>query len=193
MVNPTTAGDDALNEALSAVADGGATPADWARVNAAWARDPALRERWALWHAAGDGLRSAELPALHREPQALLAALHAQMSAPVAEHPRRRDWFAPLAVAAGFVAMAVGVVTLRPAPEPGEALALAPAGLPRAQALAGTSFAQAAAGPNALGFSDLRETGAMIEAPTEFIDWGPAAPQPSASAAQPNRHEAPRR
>lgn len=48
-----------LGEALSAVMDGRATPADWARVQAAWARDPSLRERWALWHAAGDGLRAA--------------------------------------------------------------------------------------------------------------------------------------
>lgn len=48
----------ALHEALSAVMDGHATPTEWARVEAAWAGDPALRERWALWQAAGDGLRS---------------------------------------------------------------------------------------------------------------------------------------
>lgn len=168
MVSPN---DDALNAALSALADGRATPADWALISAAWDRDPALRERWALWHAAGDGLRSAELPALHRDPEALLAALHAQMPAPVVEHPRRRDWFAPVAVAAGFVALAVGLVALRPTPLPGETFAVAPAAMPRAQALAGTSFVQAAA----------REPGLLVEPSPDSIDWALPASEPAAS------------
>lgn len=177
--------DDALNEALSAVADGRATPADWARVNAAWDRDPALRERWALWHAAGDGLRSAELPAQHREPEALLQALHARMPAPAARRPRRRDWFAPIAVAAGFVAVAVGVSTLQVAPAPTEAVAVAPMPAPRVQALAGTSFAQAAGrAPMPAG---LREAGLMMETPPEIAEWpqGFAPSEPAASQPRP--------
>jgi len=178
----STMDDDALNEALSAVVDGRATPADWARVNAAWAQDPALRERWALWHAAGDGLRSAELPALHREPEALLQALHAQMPAPAAERPRRRDWFAPFAVAAGFVAVAVGVSTLRIDPMPSEVASVSSLPVPGGQVLTGTSFAQAAAGRAPIP-GGLREAGLMVETPTEIAEWpqGLAPPEPAAS------------
>lgn len=168
---------DLLNEALSAVMDGRATPADWARVNAAWASDPGLRERWALWHAGGDGLRSAELPALHREPEALLAALHAQLPGPAVLQPRRRDWWAPLAVAASFVIVAVGIGALRPLPAPEPAVvAVAPIAAPRAQGLSGMSFAQTAAG---------RTLPAVGEPPPEIIDWGLALPEPSGSQPRP--------
>ena len=182
MTDPT---DDTLNAALSAVMDGCATPADWARVNAAWASDASLRERWALWHAAGDGLRSAELPALHREPETLLDALHAQMPAPVAEHPRRRDWFAPIAVAAGFVAVAIGVGLLRPLPAPDAVVAVAPIATPRAQGLSGMSFAQTAAGRTLPTLGMAREAGSAGEAPPEVIDWGLTLPEPAASKASP--------
>lgn len=171
--------DDALGESLSAVMDGQATAADWARVNAAWANDPGLRERWALWHAAADGLSADELPQLHRQPAALLDALHAQLpSQRPAEKParsRRLDWLAPLAVAAGFVAFAVGVTTLRPPPAPGAIFANAPISTPRAQGLGGLSFAQAASGRTL-----------PADAPPEVIDWGLALPEaPAAPASQP--------
>jgi hypothetical protein len=181
-VNP---GDDALNEALSAVMDGRATPADWVRVNAAWASDPSLRERWAQWHAAGDGLRSAELPSLHREPEALRAALHAQLPAEAAEHPRRRDWFAPIAVAASFVAMALGVSVLRPTPVPDAQVATAPISTPRAQGLSGLSFAQTAAGRTLPAVGTARAGGLPGEVPAEIIDWGLALPEPTASQPSP--------
>ncbi|CAM3860322.1 sigma-E factor negative regulatory protein [Roseateles saccharophilus] len=177
MVSPgDEALNEALNEALSAVMDGRATPADWARVSEDWARDPALRERWAHWHAAGDGLRAAELPALHRDPEALLAALHAQLPAPVVEHPRRRDWLAPLAVAAGFVAMALGIGALRPAQAPGEVVAAVPVTLARAQGLGGASFAQTAAGRT------LPSIGILAGEPApEIVDWELSLPEPAAS------------
>lgn len=166
-----------LGEALSAVMDGRATPADWARVQAAWARDPSLRERWALWHAAGDGLRAAELPDLHRDPEALLDALHAQLPAPVAGHPRRRDWFAPLAVAAGFVAMAVCIGALRPTvPAPDAVVAAAPVPAVQMQGLGGASFAQTAAGRTLPAFGGLQ-----AEALPEIPGWGLGLPEPAAS------------
>lgn len=177
MVSPA---DDKLNEALSAVMDGQATSGDWARVNAAWATDPGLRERWALWQAAADGLRSAETPAWHREPEALLAALHAQRPAVMAEPPRRRDWLAPIAVAASFVAMALGVSVLRPTPTPAASFAAAPIATPRAQGLSGLSFAQTAAGRTLPAVDVTREAGLP-----ETIDWGLALPGPAASQAQP--------
>ena len=171
MVNGTA---EALNQALSAVMDGSATPADWARVEAAWAADPQLRERWALWHAAGDGLRASELPRLHRDPQALLDALHARLPAPTLTHPRRRDWWAPVGVAAGFIALALGLVALRPPPAEEPTLAAAPIATPRAQGLSGLSFAQTAAGRTL-----------AADAPPEVIDWGLALPEAAASQVRP--------
>lgn len=180
-----SAQDDGLYAAMSAVMDGSATPAEWARVNAAWSRDPALRERWALWHAAGDGLRSTELAALRREPQALLDALHAHMQAPVGTPARPRDWLAPFAVAAGFVAMAVGVGVLRPPPSPDPVVsAAAPFAAPRAQGLGGLSFAQAAAGRTLPALGVAQEAGLPAAAPEAF-DWGLAAPEPAPSRPRP--------
>ncbi|MEO6276810.1 sigma-E factor negative regulatory protein [Roseateles sp.] len=173
--------DGDLQEALSAVMDGRATPAEWARVNAAWAADATLRERWALWHAAGDGLRSAELPALHREPHTLLDALHAQMPAPLLAHPRGRDWFAPFAVAAGFVAVAIGIGALRTPASPDTLAAAAPFATPRAQGLAGMSFAQTAAGRTLPSLSGSHEAGVLVNVPPEIIDWGLALPEQAAS------------
>ena len=162
--------DDELAQSLSAVMDGEATPADWARVNAAWARDPALRERWATWQAGADGLRATALPALHQPPEALLAALHASLPAEAAERPRRRDWLPALAVAATFVAVAVGIGMLQPAPVSDAVVAAAPIATPRAQGLNGLSFAQTAAGRTLSG-----------DAPPDVIDWGLALPEPAAS------------
>lgn len=180
MVNPQCSEDSPLHEALSAVADGRATREEWQRVSAAWASDASLRERWAVWHAAGDGLRAAELPPLHRDPEALLAALHARMPAVVTPHPRRRDWFAPLAVAAGFVVMAVGLVSWQPAPAPEPLVAALPMPAPGVQGLGGLSFAQAAAGPTLAGLGVPRDTGLSREAPPEFVDWGLVLPEPVA-------------
>ena len=178
----STAPDSTLDQALSAVMDGRATSAEWALVNAAWSADPALRARWALWHAVGDGLRSAELPALHREPQALLDALHAQMPAPAAGQRRRRDWFAPFAVAAGFVAVALGVGALRPPAGPDDAtVAAGPFATPRLQGLSGLSFAQTAAGRTLPGWGAAPESGLPVQASPEIIDWGLSLPDQAAS------------
>jgi len=180
-----SAADDALNEALSAVMDGRATPAEWARVNQAWATDPTLRERWALWHAAGDGMRSAELPSLHREPEALLNALHAQMPSMIGNHPRRRDWFAPFAVAAGFVALAIGVGALRPPSAPDSMVAAAPVATPGTQGLTGMSFAQTATGRTLPGWGGAHGAGLLGDAPPEIIDWGVTLPEQAASRPAP--------
>jgi negative regulator of sigma E activity len=135
-----------LGLALSAVQDGRATARDWALVESAWARDPALRERWLLWQTAGDGLRSPDLLMTARRSEELLKVLHAAMPAAGSSDAPRREWLAPLAVAASFVALALGVTQLRPAEPPRENLAVAPGSAPVMQGLAGTSFAQTAAG-----------------------------------------------
>jgi len=179
------ASDDALAQALSAVMDGRATPAQWAQVNAAWDRDAALREQWSAWHAGADGLRSAELLRHHRPPQALLEALHAQMPASVVDHPRRRDWFAPFGVAASFVALAVGLVALRPPAADDPTLASAPFPAPGAQGLGGLSFAQAAAGRTLPGWGGALEPALPAQATPAIIDWGQALPERGASAPAP--------
>jgi anti-sigma factor RsiW len=188
----TGTNDELLYASLSAVMDGRATPADWARVNAAWSADPALRERWALWHAAGDGLRSAELPVLHRPPEALLDALHAQLPAqrpaqgpaPVVSHPKRRDWFAPFAVAAGFVAVAIGLGALRTPSSPDTLAAAASFATPQAQGLTGMSFAQTAAGRTLPSLSGARDTGVLVEASPDLIEWGVGLPEHAASSSR---------
>lgn len=166
MVSPE---DDALALSLSALMDGEATPADWARVQAAWAHDPGLRARWAGWHGVADGLRAPGWPVARRSPEALLAALHAQLPAE-ARPPRRRDWLPALAVAASFVALSVGVALLQPAPGADAIVAAAPNSTPRAQGLNGLSFAQTAAGRTLSG-----------DGPPDVIDWGLALPEPAAS------------
>lgn len=171
MVTPA---DDALNASLSAVMDGRADAADWGRVEAAWANDPALRQRWQLWQAVSDGLHAPDLTPLRQDPEVLLAALHRELPAPVAPRLRGRDWWPPLAVAASFVALAVAVGSLRPAPSPEPALAAAPITTPRAQGLNGLSFAQTAAGRTLAG-----------DAGPEVIDWGLALPEPAASRPSP--------
>lgn len=169
MVN---ARDNELHMALSAVMDGRADAADWARVNHAWAQDPALRERWRLWHDVSDGLHAPDLPPLRQDPETLLAALRERADTREAPPPRRREWLAPLAVAASFIAVAVGIGALQPAAAPPLApvIAAAPAATPRAPGLSGLSFAQTAAGRTLAG-----------DAPPEVIDWGLALPEPAAS------------
>lgn len=164
--------DVALRQSLSAVMDGEATQADWALVKAAWDQDPGLRESWAAWHAASDGLRAPDLPPLQQTPQDLLAALHAGQAGQRPARSRMRDWTAPLAVAATFVAVSVGIGLLRPPAPVGMVVAAAPIQTPRAQGLSGLSFAQTATGRTLAG-----------DPPSDgnVIDWGLALPEPAAS------------
>lgn len=174
----------ALDEALCAVHDGRATPQDWAQVEAAWASDPALRARWASWQAVGDGLRSAELLGAHRDAQPLLDALHAALPHARAPHQRRREWLAPLAVAASFVVLAMGITPWLPraAPPTGVELARGPA-VP-VQTLTGTSFAQTAAGRTLPGDVGLRDVAWPGEPTLAWPDGG-VTPQDYPSPARP--------
>lgn len=171
-----TALDGALRQSLSAVMDGEATEADWARVKAAWDQDPRLRETWTAWHAASDGLRAPELPCLQQSPEELLASVHAGQGEQRRARSRMRDWTAPVAVAATFVAVSVGIGLLRP-PAPVDMVAApAPIQTPQAPGLSGLSFAQTATGRTLAG-----------EPPPDgnLIDWGLALPEPAASQPQP--------
>jgi len=115
-------------QSLSDLMDGAAEPHAVARACAAWREDEAARADWYAYHLIGDVLRSDDLAQAPQHDQAFLATLRERLAgepvvlAPVpappawATHavaPRRRGWMAPVAVAAGFVAVAGVLVITR--------------------------------------------------------------------------------
>src|SRR5262249_7631901 len=113
-------------QALSSLMDGAAAPADAARACAAWRDASEARAAWHAYHGIGDVLRSDELGehacgdarflGLLRERLASEPAhvAPATASAHVPGAPvRPRGWAAPMAVAAGFVAVAGVLVVTR--------------------------------------------------------------------------------
>ncbi|HEX2013091.1 MAG TPA: sigma-E factor negative regulatory protein [Roseateles sp.] len=172
--------DQSLGEQLSALADGEADAAETASVLQAWPRQELLRRQWHAYQLVGDTLRSAELAQDGRRTQALLERLRPQLAAepvplrPTASLPAGR-WFVPAAVAAGFMALAVGLSSLT---------ATAPVDAPRLAALPlsaswlpppahGLSFAQSAA-PQ--GVAQMSGLGALQEA------WAPDVAEPPREA-----------
>jgi len=118
MNNPTNraAQDYPLGEALSALADGERLDdLQWQRLRRAWAADPTLRRDWQLMQLTGEALRAPELAAPAQSAEALLDGLRARLARePVSiEQARRkrnlRDMLPALAVAAGFVLVALVV------------------------------------------------------------------------------------
>lgn len=130
---------DDSRELMSALADG---QSDAAAGVEAWSRDPQAREAWHTYHLIGDVLRSDDLAASPRSEVDFLASLRTRLAAEppivaptpvpaVVSAPARRRWVAPAAVAAGFVAVAAVVVTMRtiaPAGEGGPVVAKAEPG-----------------------------------------------------------------
>ncbi len=108
---------------LSALADGerDALP----HASALWRDDADARECWHLYHLIGDVMRSDDLAAPPSRDAAFLEGLRARLASepvPLAPAPvpmaqplaRRLGWRAPVAVAAGFVAVAATLVLTRP-------------------------------------------------------------------------------
>jgi len=129
-------------ERLSELVDGEADDGAVARVCAAWSDDESLREAWHTYHLIGDALRSDDLAAsaahdaqflrelrarLAREPVVLAPQRYGRAEQPaanVASARRALRWSAPIAVAAGFVAVAGALlVTQSPQTQSGPALA----------------------------------------------------------------------
>lgn len=117
---------------LSALADGDQDSLP--RAAALWRDDAAARECWHLYHLIGDVMRSDDLASRPGRDVAFVARLRARLASepvPLAPAPvvppsaRRLGWRAPAAVAAGFVAVAVAVVWMRPQGLGGEQLAVA--------------------------------------------------------------------
>ena len=130
--------------ALSSLMDGAAAPSEAAHACAAWRDASEARAAWHAYHVIGDVLRSDEL-GLHARANASfvqtlrerlagepvpLAPQPGELAEPAPDHrARRRGWAAPLAVAAGFVAVAGVLVVTRvstPAPVAAPQFALAP-------------------------------------------------------------------
>ena len=125
-------------ELLSALADGRAEALDDACQG--WAQSGEARATWHAYHLIGDVLRSDDLAREPAQDAAFLTQLRQRMAsepvllapAPVAAAPesraRTRRWTVPVAVAAGFVAVAaVLVVTRSGAPVEGSGTELASA------------------------------------------------------------------
>ncbi len=139
----------ARRQQLSSLMDGDLTDADAAGACAQWRHDAQTRRDWHTYHLIGDVLRSDDLASAPARDEAFLQALRQRLAAepvPLAPAPvpvpqvangamvrarrRGRQWLmAPVAVAAGFVAV-VGmlVVTRVMAPEPATSPMLAAAG-----------------------------------------------------------------
>jgi len=110
--------------ALSALVDGDASQADLAcRV---WRDDAGARADWHAYHLIGELMRSEDTPCVPQRDAQFLDRLRQRLAgepvvlAPVVALPQarwRRAWMAPVAVAAGFVAVAgVMLVTRVAAP-----------------------------------------------------------------------------
>jgi negative regulator of sigma E activity len=175
----------ALDQALCAVMDGRATPQQWEHVEAAWARDPSLREQWTVWQTAADGLRSADLLAHRVGTVDLLERLHGALPVRLPTARPRREWLAPFAVAAGFFAMAVGVTQLRPEAPTDTVLTAAPFETVPMRGLVGTSFAQTAAGRTLAPGVSGRDSVMLSEPALEGLDWPSPAAEGAASGPRP--------
>ena len=122
---------------LSALADGDATDSESARAFQAWREDDDARVTWHAYQLIGDVLRSDDLAAEPVADERFLVALRARLAAEpvvlapqaVADEPAmqphvaqpavanarsRGRWQAPLAMAAGFLAVIGGLNVLRP-------------------------------------------------------------------------------
>lgn len=120
---------DERRQAMSALVDGALGDDETSRLCRDWRDDAELRVTWHAYHLIGDVLRSDDLAHAGAHDEAFLQAVRRRLAdepvvmapaATVAAVPapvRRRGWLAPVAVAAGFVAVAgVLVVTQLAAP-----------------------------------------------------------------------------
>lgn len=112
-----------FKQRLSALVDGELDPAQVQDTCAQWRTDGAMRSTWHAYHLIGDVLRSEDLAARPDQDESFILGLRARLAGePVVLAPeqkteprsavpvlRKRTWAAPVAVAAGFVAV-VGVL-----------------------------------------------------------------------------------
>ncbi len=161
-----------VRQSLSRLMDGDAAEAEAAC--AAWARDPNARADWHAYHLIGDVLRSNELARAPAADAAFVARLRQRLAdEPVVLAPSslpaaasvarrtRRGWWAPVAVAAGFVAVAASLVVTRvAAPDAaGERMAQGSSALPGLAAGVTPASSLAASGSSGI---DARGEGELL-------------------------------
>ncbi len=178
MVTTTNSeGHAAAREQLSALADGELGEAQVSLACMHWRSDAALRSSWHAYQLIGDVLRSEDLGTAPGRDAGFLAALRSRLAdepvvlAPLAvaaetsvlaERRVRWSWRAPLAVAAGFVAVA-GVVLVTRTPGAGpEAPALARAAAPAGSVVAASTSTAALPSPAVADSRALIDRGQLI-------------------------------
>jgi sigma-E factor negative regulatory protein RseA len=166
---------------LSALADGEADAAAIERGCAVWAgADAAACQSWHAYHLIGDVLRSDDLAAAPARDRAFLERLRLRLddepaipapqqatadgATPSASVRSRRGWAMPMAMAAGVMALATGLVlTLGSGDPAAPAPQLAQASAPRlAQAPAGATLAAAAPAVQGAAPPELAPQGSRI-------------------------------
>jgi sigma-E factor negative regulatory protein RseA len=120
MLNSSGSSSEAMRQSLSALMDGRPDGSGLDGACSAWPSQSHARECWHTYHLIGDVLRSDELATPPARDEAFLARLRgrlAQEPVPLAPSHERGRWrqrlVAPVAVAAGFVAVAGVLVVLR--------------------------------------------------------------------------------
>ncbi len=155
---------------LSSLMDGDLAEGDAAALCRDWRDDAQLRVTWHAYHLIGDVMRSEDLAHDGARDEAFLQALRRRLAdepvllAPAATvaasaHRRRRGWMAPVAVAAGFAAVAgVMIVTRLAAPgdTPGAVIAAQPAVTGAAPVRVATEVVAPAAGVEGVLIRDAR-------------------------------------
>jgi len=166
---------------LSALADGEAEAAAVERSCAAWAdANAAACQSWHAYHLIGDVLRSDDLAVAPARDRAFLERLRlrlddepailapqqpaASVAAPTAPVRSRRGWALPMAMAAGVMALATGLVlTLGSGDAAAPASQLAQSSPPPlAQAPAGATLAVAAPAVQGLATPELAPQGSRV-------------------------------
>ena len=138
---------------LSAAADGDANAAMLQQAAQWWRDDEQARQTWHAYHLIGDVMRSDELAGTPKRDAAFLTRLRQRLDTePVPLFPaaggvgarRGLAWFAPAAVAAGFMAVAAVVLVVRMNEGSAGAPALAQSAQPAQSAQAGLAGATGA-------------------------------------------------
>jgi sigma-E factor negative regulatory protein RseA len=185
-------GDEQVNkrQELSAVLDGELSDDAVRRLCALWRSDPEMRETWHAFSLIGDVMRSEDLASPASRDERFLVNLRARLAdepvvlapstprtpdgafpdvgaAPlVGQRASKRSWWAPAAVAAGFVAVVGTLVAVSQAPQRAAAesmqLAVAP---PAASAVQVPSAVVVARADKAASFPESVATGELIRDP----------------------------